>query len=242
MKYSWKPDIPDHRDQIFTASFDLPTKVDRIGLQNPIENQGQLGSCTGNSSTSALEIVTNSPPLSRLMAYYNGRAIEKTIRQDAGCEIRDVIKAISKLGVCEEKLWPYVVKKFKTKPSVPARAEALSLITKIKAYQRVLTLEDLKKSLALGYPVIFGFSVPEYFESEAVATTGLVKYPGPSDKIIGGHAVVAVGYDDTGADKFVWVRNSWGADWGIDGYFKMDQAWFTGSGGLVDDMWAFIPV
>jgi C1A family cysteine protease len=89
--------------------------------------------------------------------------------------------------------------------------------------------------------VTFGFSVPEYFEGPDVAKTGWVRFPTPADKMIGGHAVVAVGYDDTVTVPFVWVRNSWGVGWGLGGYFKMDQRWFTDTGRLTDDMWTVIP-
>ena len=246
-KFAWKPDIPDHRDYYYTApkAPKLPAYVDRIGMGNPIEDQGDLGSCTGNASTSALEIVTKSPQLSRLMAYYNGRAIEGTVPYDSGCYIRDVIKALSKTGCCNETLWPYVISKFATKPPASAYTQAAVVVPKVSSYQRALTLQDVKNALAQKLPVVFGFSVPQYFIDNTVATTGWVRLPTRNDYIIGGHATVAVGYDDrvTSANPkpFIWVRNSWGSSWGLQGYFKMDQAWFSDPRRLVDDMWVIIP-
>ena len=244
-KYAWKPDVADHRDKIYkprVTAAQLPPKVDIIGKGSPIDDQGDLGSCTGNSSTAMLELILKTTNLSRLMAYYNGRAIEGTTTEDAGCEIRNVIKAISKLGVGDEKLWPYVISRFAKKPPQAAYDDGLKRVVPLVAsYQRILTLNALKGALAVGHPVTFGFAVPDYFESATVERTGWVKFPGTKDRIIGGHAVVAVGYDDTVTKPFVWVRNSYGAGWGLKGYFKMDQRWFTDPSRLADDMWTVIP-
>lgn len=240
--YTWKPDLPDHRDHTFTAAAPtFPSKVDRLGMSNPIEDQGDLGSCTGNSSTSMVEIILNTPPLSRLMAYYDGRLLENNVRNDDGAQIRDVIKGISKYGISTEVLWPYVIAKFKNKPTKKAYADGLKLTAKIGSYQRVPDLVSMKKALAAGHPVTFGFSVPEYFEGDEMATKAFLPFPSKTDKMVGGHAVVAVGYDDTAAVPFIWVRNSWGASWGLQGYFMMDQKWFTDSSRLADDMWTIIP-
>jgi len=249
---SWKPDIPDHRDLYFSGTLAsrppatvLPLFVDRLGLGNRIEDQGNLGSCTGNAATSALEIVTKSPTqLSRLMAYYNARALEGTVSYDAGAYIRDAIKGLAKFGCCNETLWPYLIAKFRTRPVASAVTQALTVIPKVSSYQRITTLEEVKIALSMKLPVIFGFSVPAYFINNTVATTGWVRMPTNSDSVIGGHAVVAVGYDDrsTATPKpFIWVRNSWSATWGIQGYFKMDQGWFSDPRRLVDDMWVINP-
>lgn len=239
-KYSWKPDIPDGRDFYFKASAKpkaLPKFVPRIGMGNQIEDQGQLGSCTGNSSTSALEIVLKADvQYSRLMAYYNARVIDGTVNQDAGAYIRSAIKGLVKTGVSTEPTWPYKVKKFKTKPSAAAFKEAKELITGVKLkYARVESLQALKEALSKGIPVVFGFAVPESFEN--LSGSYVLKLPKAKEAFLGGHAVVAVGYDDRPKTPFVWVRNSWSADWGLDGYFKMTQDWFTDSRRLCDDLW-----
>jgi C1A family cysteine protease len=242
--YDWHPQVADMRDATYgiVKPTGLPKYVNKLGAGNPIQDQGQLGSCTGNSSTSALEISTNRmTPLSRLMAYYNARDMEKTVEHDAGAQIRDVIKCLMTLGVSNEELWPYDVKKFKAKPSAAAYKDAKIFLKSLAAFEyvRVTNLDQLKHALRDGYPVTFGFSVPEKFEKmKAPFFLGLTT---KSDKMIGGHAVVAVGYDDRPAKPFVWVRNSWGESWGLNGYFKMDQAWFAHAERLVDDMWVIRP-
>lgn len=93
----------------------------------------------------------------------------------------------------------------------------------------------MKSVLATSLPIVFGFTVYESFESQAVAASGVVPMPAPSEKVVGGHAVVLVGYDDV-EDRFR-VRNSWGTGWGQNGYFEMPYLYVT-SGSLASDFWA----
>jgi C1A family cysteine protease len=102
-------------------------------------------------------------------------------------------------------------------------------------YQRLLpNLNQLKGCLALGYPFVFGFSVYESFESATVARTGKVPMPKPREALLGGHAVLTVGYDDV-EERFL-MRNSWGASWGMAGYFTMPFDYLVDPN-LCDDFW-----
>ena len=238
--YTWCPDVPDPRDKLYTVSRkNLPPWVVSLCIDNKVENQGQLGSCTGNAATTALEVALKLGPmqLSRLMAYYNARDIEGTIDSDAGATIRSVIKGLMKVGACEESTWPYKASRFKAKPSPAAYAGADEIVKMAKAdglvYKRVTSLTGLLNAIATGSPVVFGFVVPESFEN--LPASGIQPLPKKGESMLGGHAVVADGYNME--KKYVWVRNSWGADWGLNGYFKMPFAWFTDSRRLVDDMW-----
>jgi C1A family cysteine protease len=58
--------------------------------------------------------------------------------------------------------------------------------------------------------------------------------PGPSERAVGGHAVLAVGYDD--ASQTFLVRNSWGTGWGMAGYFSMPYTYLI-QPGLSEDLW-----
>ncbi|MFL6072090.1 MAG: C1 family peptidase [Mycobacteriales bacterium] len=241
-RYGWVPDLPDQRDHMFAAPPEevgvLPPSVDLRSQCPPVYDQGQLGSCTANAIGGAFEFdlltqqLTDFVP-SRLFIYYNERAIEGSVDSDSGAMIRDGIKSVAKLGVCAETSWKYDITKFTEKPSDACYQEALN--NRLTSYQRVpRVLDQFKGCLAGGRPFVFGFTVYESFESEKVAKTGVVNMPESGEQVLGGHAVLAVGYDDT-TQSFI-VRNSWGAGWGQRGYFTLPYGYLTGRG-LSSDFW-----
>jgi C1A family cysteine protease len=241
--YGWVPDLPDQRDLVFRAPLaaigPLPRQVDLRAACPPVYDQGQLGSCTANAIAAAVEFdqmkqgLADVFPPSRLFVYYNERVMEGTVDEDAGAMIRDGIKSVSKQGAPHEALWPYTIGKFRTKPSPPAFKDARKHPAVL--YQRVSPdLPQLRGCLASGYPFVFGFSVYESFESPAVAKSGRVPMPKPKEKLLGGHAVLAVGYDHAKA-RFI-VRNSWGPGWAQAGYFTMPYDYLL-DGNLSDDFW-----
>jgi C1A family cysteine protease len=240
--YGWVPDLPDHRDQLYSAPVvklvTFPAKADLRSQCPPVYDQGQLGSCTANAIAGAVQfdLMKESKPVfvpSRLFIYYNERVIEGTVNSDSGAMIRDGIKSIAHQGDAPEKDWPYDIAKFADKP--PAKAFADAKKHEAVSYQRLVQdLNQMKGCLASGYPFVFGFTVYESFESQQVATSGQVPMPSPNEKTVGGHAVMAVGYDDS-QQRFI-VSNSWGNGWGMAGYFTMPYAYLTQSS-LSDDFW-----
>ena len=240
--YSWNRQIPDFRDFKFEGStflekFFLPSSVDLRSVDGPIEDQGQLGSCTANALAGALQFLEKQSGkavtlLSRLFIYYNERVIEGTVSIDSGSEIRDGIKTLNKQGVCTEKMWPYTISKFKTKPSTAAYKEALT--DEITIYKALSTITDMKTALSQGLPFVFGFTVYSSFESTSVTKTGIVPMPKKNESVLGGHAVTAVGYDDS--KQWFIVRNSWGTAWGDKGYFYLPYAYISNPN-LASDFW-----
>jgi len=239
--YGWIPDLPDQRDSRYGAVHRvparLPASVDLRRGCSPVEDQGDLGSCTANALAGAVEFVEKKDriPLvnvSRLFVYYNERVIEHTVGEDAGAMLRDGIKTLVKQGVCAEASWPYVISKFAVRPGRTCYTAASA--HQVTAYARLETLGEMRACLADGYPFVFGFTVYESFESDRVAQSGVVPMPKPREKILGGHAVLAVGYDH--ARKRLLVRNSWGTGWGLKGYFTMPYA-YVADRGLSDDFW-----
>jgi C1A family cysteine protease len=159
--------------------------------------------------------------------------MENSVSSDAGAQIRDGIKSITTQGDCPETEWPYDIAKFTNKPTAQCYKDAIKYTT--VQYQRVpQILNQMKGCIASGYPFVFGFSVYTGFETELVAQTGEVHIPSAKERLLGGHAVVAVGYDDS-TQRFI-VRNSWGESWGIKGYFTLPYAYLTDSN-LADDLW-----
>ena len=245
-KFGWKPDLPDARDIHYAPTIanpaDLPKAVDltKVFSTIPILNQGNLGSCTANAlavCNMAAQIKENkdNPFIpSRLFIYYNERLMEGTINEDSGAMIRTGIKSLLRQGAPTEAEWPYRVAKFRTKPPIAVYKDAAN--TQLLTYARInnRSLNDLMSVIASGLPFVFGFSVYESFESMDVERTGLYK-PDPMDEqIIGGHAVAAFGYDQK--EQTFTIRNSWGAAWGLGGYFKMRFADISNSN-MCDDFW-----
>jgi C1A family cysteine protease len=251
--YGWVPDLPDQRDHLFAVEPSvltaLPAKVDMRPQCPGVYDQGQLGSCTGNSIAGAIEFermkqaIADAAQLtpSRLFIYYNERVIEGTVQQDAGAQIRDGVKAVATQGVCFEtgpNAWPYDIAQFATDP--PAACYTAALPNTVVQYSRVVqAAQQMKGCLAGGHPFVFGFTVYESFESPEVAKTGVVPMPASSEKTLGGHAVLAVGYDDS-QQRFI-VRNSWGTGWGMAGYFTIPYAYLTDSD-LASDFWTLTMV
>jgi C1A family cysteine protease len=253
-RYGWKPDLPDPRDHLYSAPrvavAALPPSVDLRGQCPAVYDQGQIGSCTANAIGAGFEFDLTRQQLadfmpSRLFIYYNERAVEGSIPFDAGAQIRDGIKSVAKLGVCPETEWPYDDTPAGSDTRFPDGSKAAQQPTKqcyddalqhrATTYQRVVrNLDQFRGCLASGYPFVFGFTVFESFETKEVAQTGVMPMPAPHESILGGHAVLAVGYDDA-SQRFI-VRNSWGKDWGDAGYFTMPYAYLT-ERGLSADFW-----
>jgi C1A family cysteine protease len=237
-RFGWVPDLPDQRDFLVKKTVvKLPASVDLRATCAPIEDQGQLGSCTAHALTGALEFLEKKDgvtlaQLSRLFVYYNERALEGTIASDAGASLRDGIKTLITQGVCPETEWPYTISQFAVKPTDACYTDARKDL--VTLYQSLTSLTDMKTCLADGYPFVFGFTVYESFESNTVAVTGIVPMPGSGESVLGGHAVLAVGYNDS-TSRFL-VRNSWGTSWGMSGYFTIPYAYLTNTR-LANNFW-----
>jgi C1A family cysteine protease len=185
--------------------------------------------------------------MSRLFIYYNERKLNNDVSQDSGAELRDGAKVINQFGVCPEKEWPYVIGKFTVEPTMQCYTDALP--NTIHSYYALdgstpaVTLTNLKTCLANGQCFVFGFNVYDSFESDAVANTGVMPMPDlQQESIQGGHAVMAIGYND--AEQRFLVRNSWGRQWGLPnpkyrGYFTMPYA-FISDPNMASDFWTVV--
>ncbi len=242
-RYGWIPDLPDQRDHLFAAPpavlQALPPSVDLRAQCPPVYDQEQLGSCTANAIAAAIEfdqIKQGLSPVfvpSRLFIYYNERAIEGSVDSDSGAMIRDGIKSVATQGACPENLWPYDIAEFRVQP--PDSCYQAAAQHEAVLYQSVAqNLNQMKGCLAAGNPFAFGFTVYQSFESVQVAQTGHAPLPDPSEQVLGGHAVLAVGYDD--ANAWFLARNSWGTDWGMAGYFTIPYSYLLQSS-LSADFW-----
>lgn len=221
--FHWVPDKPDNRDYLYKVSNKvLAPKVDLRPFCTAIEDQGNLGSCTGQAIAGAIEYLNKrsgrTTDVSRLYIYYYERALLGTINYDSGAYIRDGIKVISKNGAPLERLWPYLIPRYTQKPSLLAEQDAAK--RKVTLYEKALNFNACLDALNNGFPVTIGFYVYSSFLNRAVYTTGVMPYPNTSrESFLGGHAVLLVGYDNA-SQRFI-ARNSWGSSWGNKGYFYM---------------------
>jgi C1A family cysteine protease len=220
------PDVPDHRDRVFDAPAGLlralPRRVDLRGDCPPVYTQHQLNACSANAIAGALwydEIKQRRPhPFapSRLFLYYNERAREGSVGTDAPVSLRVGYKTVAANGVCPETMWPYDIARFRRKP--PAACYRIAKTHPAIGYYRIAPrLPLLLACLAQGYPFVMGLSVHQSLTSPRVRRTGVIPVPsGQNDRMLGGHAVLVVGYSQ--ARRYFLIRNSWGRQWGREGY------------------------
>lgn len=230
--YGWKPSLPDIRDREadLNGMIALEEVDPREDMPAPYD-QGQLGSCTGNAIAGAKEYddILNgehSGTPSRLFIYYEERVREGTVSTDSGAYGRDGFASLRKTGAPPEDLWPYDIDRFTEKPPEeafkaakdhrikwyihPGLGHDVSLIQRQDAFKRVLSNRQT---------IAFGFTVYSSFESEW-DEPGRMPMPQEGESILGGHEVLLIGYLK-GDDGYALVRNSWGTNWGLDGYFFM---------------------
>lgn len=259
----WQREIPDIRD--YTVQHDSiggllqkstalkPQKaagapaVDLSALCSPVENQGQIGSCTAHAGVGLIEYYERRAfgkylDASRLFLYKATRNLLHWTG-DTGALLRTTMKAMVLFGVPPEEYYPYEIQKYDAEPNAFCYAYAQNYQS-IRYYRHDppgaggdKVLAQVKRFLAAGYPSMFGFTVYNFGNEK-----GEFAFPGPADKVLGGHAVVAVGYDDNhkvGKDKgALKVRNSWGAGWGEAGYGWLPYAYVEA--GLAVDFWSLL--
>jgi C1A family cysteine protease len=273
----WLPDVPkpsdytrDHKEVApllsKTAVAGRRTRGARAAAQQayvdltewcpPIEDQGQLGSCTANAGVALLEYFERRASgrhidASRLFLYKATRNLLGWTG-DTGAFLRSTMQALVMFGSPPESYWPYDGRpegqntSFDVEP--PAFCYALGSNYRTVVYFRLDrndgttddTLTNVRTFLAAGFPSMFGFPVYDEFYDHLPG--GLIAYPSENSHWHGGHAIVAVGYDDNltidGDQGALLIRNSWGTSWGNDGYAWMSYRYVTE--GLAVDWWSMI--
>ena len=237
-RYTLARDVPDARDYVYSLERHqlgdpLSQRVDlRAGCPRVLD-QGSIGTCTAHAVAAAFSYEEHRQKIrvispSRLFIYYNERVLTHQRSLHCVVRLRDAIRAVAKIGACPESLWTYSQDPEKLTKKPPPEAFEAAARHQIVGYQRIpmgsltptVFLQYLKRCLADRSPFLFGFTVYESFESDPSLRSGVMPYPDTRrEKKKGGHAVMAVGYDDR--RKAVMVRNSWGTNWGIRGYFWM---------------------
>jgi C1A family cysteine protease len=262
----WQRDLPDFRDylmnspgvqeiiaksEVLNALVKLPSSKDLRAWCSPIEDQGNLGSCTANAGVGLMEYYQRRAfgkyfDVSRLFLYKATRDLEGWTG-DTGAYLRSTMKAMVLFGIPPERYWPYQISQFDIEPSAFCYSFGQSFKT-VKYYRidpsgtsTSKVLSSIRRNLAAGLALMFGFTV--YSSIPPIGTgSGDIPYPGPEERVLGGHAIVAVGYDDKkqiGKEKgALLIRNSWGTEWGELGYGWLPYAYIES--GLAVDFWSLV--
>jgi C1A family cysteine protease len=277
VSFGWLRDLPSIRDYTSeqadikpllaqvkgagaaTAPATLAASVDLRAWFSPIENQANLGSCTANAGVGLLEYYERRAfgkhiDASRFFLYKTTRNLLKWTG-DTGAYLRTTLEALALFGVPPEDYWPYVVANFDIEPTAFLYSFGQSF--QAVNYYRLdppgtapaALLTAIKTNLAAGLPSIFGFTVYNSYTQASVANKGAIPYPVATDKVVGGHAVVVAGYNDTLQIKntaagavattgALLIRNSWGTGWGDAGYGWLPYAYVLN--GLAVDWWSLL--
>lgn len=235
----------------------LPASADLRPWCPPIEHQGDLGSCTAHAAAAAVEYFERRAfgrhlEASRLFIYKTTRALDG-LKGDVGAQLRTTMGALAIFGVPPEEYWPYDIRRFDREP--PAFCYAFASNYQALAYYRLdkpgvapeALLRRIKTNLAANLPAVFGFTV--FSGIDRAERTGEIPFPALGESVVGGHAVLAVGYDDArripSADGrspesvgAVLVRNSWGEEWGEKGYGWLPYEYVAR--GLAVDWWSLV--
>jgi len=224
----WSP--KDHRDVVYGVAapqeVSLPVRTNNKALVDwEAYSQAKTSSCTSHAAVGLNRFVNKREGLpatlpSRLFHYWVERRYEGTLAKDEGATIRSSMRVLANIGVCPEEDFPFVKENLWNHPSDHCFKDAVQNM--VKQYIRIdKTPYNLKQSLVDGYPFVFGMQIYSSFENDSVAKTGIVPYPVRSDKIVGGHAILCLDYDDE-KDWYV-IMNSWGKGWGDNGFCYIPQ-------------------
>lgn len=257
----WQKDLPDFRDYtpraepiakllgkskaLKPSKAGIPANVDLSKFCSPVEDQGDIGSCTANSGVGLLEYYENRAfgkylDASRLFLYKTTRNLLHW-KGDTGAWLRTTMKAMVLFGIPPEEFFPYDTSAYDDEPS--AFCYAFGQNYKSINYYRLDSntgsttklLNQVKTFLSAGYPSMFGFTVYNFGNEN-----GEFPFPKDNDSVKGGHAVVAIGYDDgrkIGREKgALKIRNSWGTQWGQGGYGWLPYSYIEA--GLAEDFWS----
>jgi C1A family cysteine protease len=202
----------------YSPKVQLPREVDLREFFPQVKNQGSLGACSAFSTVGVFEFISRSKGItlsySESFVYFMARTYDGSTDKDDGSSIFNAIRALSDFGVCELQYWD-PNGNYLQPPDAEARENATNNKV-LKALNVKHNLNDIKSAISEGFPVCFGLKV---YDSFGKPLKGFVTTP--SEDAIqnengGYHSMIICGYSDN--LKVFIVRNSWGVDFGDNGY------------------------
>jgi C1A family cysteine protease len=227
--------LPLHR-MISKAILGLPSAYDGRQFCGAVKDQGSEGSCTAHTGTSAAEWIFRAyfGKMTRFAPQYTyARELmaQGSFPQDVGSDGVTLCNSMIVNGLCEEAAFPYIAGQI-TAPTPEQDANAA--LHRLGAYHGLTGSSVALSALgnATPWPVEVGFTVYSSFESELLASTGVMPVPAAGESVLGGHEVLMVGYDISVAPTLrpascppaALIQNSWGTTWGLNGFFWMPLA------------------
>ena len=267
--FGWIPDYPDIRD--YTEEHEkikpllsnlkvdqansIPTEFDLRKWCSPIENQQNIGACTAHAVTAIVEYFENKTygkyiDASRLFLYKVTRNLLHSTG-DTGAFLKTTLGAMVLFGMPPEEYWSYEPNNFDEEPNAFCYAfgQNYRCISYFRHDSPNVSKEDvlasIKKYICAGIPAVFGFTV--YQSIRQANNNGFISFPDKKEKILGGHAVAAVGYDNNMEIKSqtgqvtrgaILIRNSWGEEWGENGYGWLPYEYVLQ--GIAQDWWSIL--
>ena len=228
MNYGWRLDLEEHEILNMQAkpcmldTFTAPDSVDHRDWLK-VENQGQMGSCTGHAMTTCLEICEyidtegNNIQLNRMFSYITGQTVSGLVGRDQGATIYGVVQAAKSYGICPEELWPYNSNKYTTK--IPNQATSIAKEHRLQNHTRLNSYDEIFQFLAAGQgAIIIGI---RWMSDHANAGAVLTKNGG---RRLGGHALALTGYTSRERRKRsnIIMTNSHGTGWGLNGHTEVE--------------------
>lgn len=230
------PDPPKAEDRSFDAlRARLPVSQasadHTLRLCTPVSHQGNLRACSANVTADALELLMGVrgqvTQLSRLFIYFNARTYHSATDKDGGTYLRMAFEAIKRLGVCKEDLWPYVEANVNLRPPLNCYREANA--HKVTGFYRInatgtARADAVEAAIRGDHPVTFGTQIGAEFEGYAGKSDAAFE---PPSKPTGRHAMLLCGVRRRSGKREFMVRNSWGEDWGLNGYAWLSEPYIA---------------
>ena len=227
-KLGCRPDPKDLRDlpmSMVLPAIKLPKRIDYSPKMTPVRDQGNQGTCVAFASVVGMKEYQDTKELRKLIEL-SPRYIYSLCKKNDGAPDEEgtyprvAMKMLVKYGVCPEVFWPY----FPFQIDKPKKnANSVAKIYRIKAYARIKSTLEMKRSLAINGPFLAGVDVYKSWFSKKSEKTGLIPMPRQNEELMGGHAICIVGYDDT--KKLFKFKNSWSAKWADKGYGYLPYAY-----------------